>query len=34
MGVLLMFRRQRTKGANRATESTEAASEEPGQPTS
>lgn len=33
-GVLLMFRRQRTKGANRATESAEAVSEEPGQPTS
>jgi hypothetical protein len=34
MGVLVMFRRQRPKGANRATESAEAVSKEPGQPTS
>ncbi len=34
VGVLLMFRRQRTKAANRATESAEAVSEGPGQHTS
>jgi flagellar basal body-associated protein FliL len=34
VGVFLMFRRQRTKAANRATESAEAVSEGPGQPTS
>jgi flagellar basal body-associated protein FliL len=34
VGVFLMFRRQRTKAANRATESAEAVSKEPGQPTS